>query len=85
MEEILFNYIKQFKKLNRGFNKGLGKAPHKPILLISLIQLIREKLIISNRIYITPKLVLAFKSNWNILVQTKHGPNFSLPFFYLKS
>ncbi len=34
MEEILSKYIKSFKSLNRGFNKGLGRAPHKPILLL---------------------------------------------------
>jgi len=36
----LDNYINSFKKLNRGYSKGLGRAPHKPILLIAIIQLI---------------------------------------------
>ncbi|REE78839.1 putative restriction endonuclease [Lutibacter oceani] len=85
MEEILHNYIKQFKSLKRGFNKGLGKAPHKPILLISIIQLVRKKVITSNRIYITPELILSFKSNWKNMVQSKHIPNFALPFFHLRS
>ena len=61
MEEILQSYIKQFKSLKRGYSKGLGKAPHKPILLISIIQLIRKKEITSNRIYITPELIFSFK------------------------
>ena len=65
-------YINYFLKLNRGFNKGLGRAPHKPILLISIIQLIGKGTINSNRIYITPELLLAYKENWRNLVDTEH-------------
>jgi putative restriction endonuclease len=63
----------------------MGKAPHKPILLLSGLQLIKKGDIQTNRIYITGELVIAFKSNWNRLVETNHTPNFSLPFFYLNS
>ncbi len=31
IEQTLEKYIGLFRKLNRGYNKGLGKAPHKPI------------------------------------------------------
>ena len=70
MEKILNKYLNFFKKLRRAHNKQIGKAPHKPILLISLAQLIRNNVITSNKIFITPELVLAFKSNWNSLVET---------------
>ncbi len=85
MEEILVQYLTYFKKLNRGYNKGLGKAPHKPILLISILQLIEKGVISNNRIYITPELLLAFKDNWLKLVETQHISNFALPFFHLRS
>ncbi|MDP3314394.1 HNH endonuclease [Lutibacter sp.] len=85
MDENFNYYLNVLKKLNRAYNKGLGKAPHKPILLISVIQLIRNNVITTNRIFITPELVLSFKSNWNNLVNTGHTPNFSLPFFHLKN
>jgi putative restriction endonuclease len=78
-------YIKYFNKLNRASNKTIGKAPHKPVLLLSVLQLVRDGAITSNRIFITPELVLAFKSNWNLLVDTPHICNFSLPFFHLNS
>lgn len=78
-------YINYFLKLNRGFNKGLGRAPHKPILLISIIQLISKGVINSNRIYITPELLLAYKENWRNLVDTEHISNFALPFFHMRS
>lgn len=83
--EIVQKYKKQLLSLNRASNKTLGKAPHKPILLLSIIQLIHKGEILSNKIYITGELVIAFKSNWNKLVVTNHIPNFSLPFFHLNS
>ncbi|MBA4155399.1 HNH endonuclease [Flavobacterium sp.] len=81
----LNKYCNDFKKLNRSTHPVLGKAPHKPILLLSVLQLIRKGEITSNRIEITPELVLAFKSNWQALVTTLHTCNFALPFFHLKS
>ncbi len=83
--ELVQKYTKQLQSLNRASNLTLGKAPHKPILLLSAIQLIHKGDIQSNRIYITGELVIAFKSNWNKLVETNHIPNFSLPFFHLSS
>ncbi|TXD53583.1 MULTISPECIES: HNH endonuclease [unclassified Polaribacter] len=85
MTEILSKYTKAFKTLNRGFSKGLGKAPHKPILLLSVMQQIEKGSINSNRIFITPDLLLSFNNNWKMLVETKHISNFSLPFFHMRS
>lgn len=84
-EELIIKYSNYFKKLNRGFNKGLGRAPHKPILLLSIIQLISKGIIPTNRIFITSDLLLSFRQNWKILVDTNHTNNFSLPFFHLRS
>lgn len=78
-------YIHQLSKLNRAYNKGLGFAPHKPILLLSIFELIKKGEIASPRIFITPELLIAFKDNWKKLVVTGHQENFSLPFFHLRS
>ena len=83
MDSILLYYLKLFKSLRRDYS--YGGAPHKPILLLSIIQQIQKGLIYSNRIAITPELVLEFKSNWQKLVETPHIENFSLPFFHMKS
>lgn len=85
MNDSLSIYLDYFLKLKRGFNKGLGLAPHKPILLISVIELLQKGIITSNKIFISPELVLAFKNNWDKLVETNHSPNFALPFFHLKN
>ena len=84
-EEAILKYSSQFKKLRCAYVKDMGKAPHKPILLLSIIQLISKGIITTNRIFITAELLLAFKQNWNQLVKTRHTRNFSLPFFHLRS
>ena len=85
MSEDITKYIHSFETLNRGYNKGLGKAPHKPVLLLSIIQLIKKKEIVSNRIFITPELLLEFKNIWDFMVDSPHIPNFALPFFHMRS
>ncbi|ARN78226.1 HNH endonuclease [Nonlabens spongiae] len=85
MEDSITRYLKLFKSLKRGHNKGLGKAPHKPILLLSIIELIKQKKIISNRIEVSSDLVLMFKSLFKQLVHSGHVDNFSLPYFHLRS
>jgi putative restriction endonuclease len=78
-------YINQLSKLNRAYNKGFGFAPHKPILLLTIFELIKKEEISTPRIFITPELLIAFKDNWKKLVITGHKENFSLPFFHLRS
>lgn len=85
MSEILSKYITNFNSLNRGYNKNLGRAPHKPILLLAIIQQIDKGNINSNRIFITPELLLSFNNFWNLLVDSKHITNFALPFFHMRS
>ncbi len=61
-------------------------APHKAVLLLSVLQSIEYREIVSNRIYITPELVARFKDNWHSYVRDERfNPNFSLPFFHLQS
>ncbi len=77
--------ISKFAQLRVDRSKG-ASAPHKPILLLSIIAEIDSGNIIENKIYITPELVARFKDFWHQLV---HSPiftsNFSLPFYHLKS
>lgn len=65
--------------------QGNGNAPHKPILLLAVMEEIEQGRIGSNFIEITPDLIASFKEAWNVLVKTNHTPNFSLPFFHLKN
>ncbi|WP_276360205.1 hypothetical protein [Daejeonella sp. H1SJ63] len=62
-----------------------GEAPHKPVLLLSLLELIQLGFYPDNKIRVTPELVRTFKSTWESLVTTKHHCNMALPFYHLKS
>lgn len=76
-------YIHQFTHLKRD-NKN-GGAPHKPILLLSVIELFEKKVYMSDEIRLIPEVVSVFKSIWSKLVITEHYSNFSMPFYHLSS
>lgn len=80
---LLSSYLLKLSKIRQG-NTRYGKAPHKPILLLSILDLVDQGLILDNRIYITPELISSFRNNWNLLVQTPNRPTFHLPFFHLQ-
>jgi putative restriction endonuclease len=83
--DILSTYVKKFSKLRVDRSKG-NPAPHKAILLLSILDSISHGEISENKIYITPELVARFKDNWHKLVKTNNfTANFSLPFYHLKS
>ena len=81
---LLSQFLQQIKRLNRA-NTKYGKAPHKPVLLISIIELIDKGILTENRVYVDTDLVGAFQENWRLLVNTLNSPDFTLPFFHLQS
>ena len=81
MNSTLQKYLFAFKKLR--VDRAHGIAPHKPILLLSILQSYHIRLFNDNKIYITPELVSLFKSNWSLLVTTNHDCRFALPFYHL--
>jgi putative restriction endonuclease len=83
MNQLIDRYLKAFKKLR--IDRSHGIAPHKPILLIALIQSYQIGQIKDQRIYITPELVALFKSIWSALATTAHDCRISYPFYYMKS
>jgi len=83
MSNAINKYLKAFGKLR--LDRSHGIAPHKPILLISILQLFASKFIKENRIYLTPELVALFRENWAKLVTTQHDCRISYPFYYLRS
>ena len=83
MMEFLEKYSRLFGTLKRAYQNG--GAPHKPILLLAILKSVESKVITSNRIYITPELIMNFRELWSKLVMTKHQMNFALPFFHMQS
>lgn len=77
-------YLRAFSRLLRAPTK-YGKAPHKIVMLLSVLQAVQNNDIKENCIGISPELVLLFRANWSKLVHTNHVNNFALPFWHLKS
>ena len=81
----LNKYINKFRHLRVDRSKS-RPAPHKPILLLSIIKAFQKGDITKNRICITPDLVARFKDYFSELGPfTGFVANFSLPFYHLKS
>jgi putative restriction endonuclease len=81
---VLNQYLYKFTHLKRGVTK-YGLAPHKPILLITLLELIGKGHISENKVYVDTELVGTFQENWRLLVSSLNQPDFTQPFYYLQS
>lgn len=79
--KTLFQHI---LSLNQGITK-YGKAPHKAILLLAVIESFEAGEISENWIEVSDDLLQRFHDYWKMLVQTQHIPTFALPFFHLKN
>ncbi|MBE9079162.1 HNH endonuclease [Romeria aff. gracilis LEGE 07310] len=84
MQSELAYYAKKFAKLHVNRHRDRGPAPHKPILLLSVIELIEQGKIQRNRIYLSPELIATFLKYWTHFGSEKHRSNIALPFFHLQ-
>jgi len=81
--EALVYYAKKFERLR--VDRAHGVAPHKPILLLSVIDLFKRGIISTNEIYLSPELTDTFHKYWNFLGSDQHNPDISRPFFHMRS
>ncbi|HEX7583704.1 MAG TPA: HNH endonuclease [Prolixibacteraceae bacterium] len=72
----------QLTSLRQGITK-YGLAPHKPILLLAVIDGFEKGYLWGKEVPISEELLTSFHNYWKLLVDTGHDPNFSLPFFHL--
>jgi putative restriction endonuclease len=80
---VLGYYAKKFERLR--VDRAHGVAPHKPILLLAVLEQIEREQIGTNRIEITPALIYTFLKYWAYLGSPTHNPDISRPFFHMKS
>ena len=66
--DLLSKYIGILGSLHRNQNARMGAAPHKPILLLAVLDEIERGGIPTNLIELTPELVAAFRAYWRVLV-----------------
>ena len=76
-------YLRKFDQLRIDRSHG-RPAPHKPILLLSIIEMIERDVIRENEIELTPEMVSTFLNYLNSLYPDQKGI-VALPFFHLKS
>ncbi|WP_431629254.1 hypothetical protein [Alkalinema pantanalense] len=81
--EALSYYAKRFQRLR--VDRAHGIAPHKPILLLSVIEQIRREIITENKIYLSRELIQTFLKYWSYLGSFNHNPDISRPFFHMRS
>lgn len=84
MSETLKTYLHALTHLKRGGTR-YGIAPHKPVLVLTLMELVEKGIVTSNRFEANADLVGHFLENWQLLVATPHQADFSQPFYYLQS
>ena len=86
MNYTLSDYIELFANLHTNKQQG-KKAPHKAIMLISVIELIASRHILSNQIEFTEELENCFLKNWKRYVGESFifKPKAGTPFWHLNS
>jgi len=84
MIKIIEHYVKLFSRLN--VNRSHGRiSPHKPAMLLAVIELAESKLLNENRIYYNQQLLERFRVYFEVVQQPGDSCNPYLPFFHLKS
>lgn len=82
--QTLADYCRRFSELRVSNSRKRGDAPYKPILLLSVIDLIAQGIIEQNKIIISDELINAFNKYWQLLGNKSYLGGLHYPFFYLK-
>jgi|SRR5579883_815671 len=75
-------YVNKFSNLR--VSRSAGVAPNKPILLLSIIEMISQGQIVRNQIFLDAELIATFGRLWSHLEPVRK-PDIGLPFFHLTS
>jgi len=82
--DTLQKYMHLWGNLHRNRNTRWGGAPHKPILLLAVLDVIERGQVFANQIELTPELVAAFRDYWRALVTANTWQErIVLPFRYM--
>lgn len=80
-----FEYYRDcFASLHTNVSRGIP-APHKPLLLLAVMDLIEQGAITSRRIYLTDQLIEAFKANASRYIGRSivFKPNIGQPYYHM--
>ncbi|MBC8135801.1 MAG: HNH endonuclease [Fibrella sp.] len=80
----LAKYLHAFGNLRRAVSREHGKAPHKPVLILALLDEIERHAYPDGLITLTPELIIGFRTHWSALVASTHwNPTMQNPFRHL--
>lgn len=81
-----FARLRTDKSAARWSAETVHRAPHKPLLLLSVLDLLeRDEISSNNLIELTPELGELFTGYWNAVFPFERPGNIALPFFHLRS
>ena len=84
-------YAEQFRQLRKDKNQNRypvstkHAAPHKPFLLLSVLDLFAEETLDENVIKLDPRLLDLFNDYWDLFMPEQRRGNIALPFYHLSS
>lgn len=84
MKNIAY-YSQLFSALNVSSSRKRGNAHYKPILILSVIDLIARDIITNNQIPVSDELINTFERYWNLLASTSYKGGLHYPFFHLQT
>lgn len=90
MGDAIDDYVKRFARLRTNRNRKVWsevtahQAPHKPILLLCVLDLLDSDEIRGNLVEITDDLAELFGRYWERVLPFSHRGNLALPFFHLQ-
>lgn len=86
MQDDLTKYIAQFQRLNTNRRAGID-APHKPILLLAIMDLVESGAINGTKIELTELLEKAFLRTWKRYVGSSllFQPKVATPFWHMQN
>lgn len=67
MDKDIDYYLSAFEKMKRAIMRGV-KAPHKPLLLLAILNLCQRGIINDNHIVLSSELVAEFKRLWRLYI-----------------
>ena len=77
-------YCEKFSKLKVSSSRKRGNAQYKPILLLTVIDLIMRGVITNNQIFVSDELIQAFNKYWNVIGSQSYKGGLHYPFFISK-
>ena len=90
MSDGIVDYAQRFARLRTNRNRKVWsestvhQAPHKPILLLCVLDLFDAEQISSNLVEITDDLMELFGNYWELALPFGHPGNLALPFLHLQ-